>query len=227
VSYQYEWNWKAAEQDFRRALELNPNYATARQWYAEFLGYGGRTEEAEAQIAVARDLDPLSPTIATLRGSPAFWARRFDEAELAFVEAIELYPDFALAHYALGLCRLGLGRPDEALASFETARQGLQDEFVAPSLAHALVAAGRRDEATALLEKLRALEADRYVSPYKIAVTLAALGLKEEALSQLARARSEHDDRLVLIAVDPLLDSLRDDPRFIAIQQEVTGRPPR
>ncbi|HET9475615.1 MAG TPA: tetratricopeptide repeat protein, partial [Steroidobacteraceae bacterium] len=223
VLYQYEWNWIQAEAEFRRALVLNPNYATARQWYAEFLSYSGRADDAEAQIAVARDLDPLSPTIATLRGSPAFWARRFAEAEHAFSDALENHPDFPLAHYSLAMSRLALGRAEEALDSFAAARPGLQDEFVIPSLAHALVAAGRRDEAAVMLEALLAGERERYISSYKVAVLLAGLGQHEAALARLERARRERDDRLVLIAVDPMLDTLRGDVRFQDLQREVIG----
>jgi TolB-like protein/DNA-binding winged helix-turn-helix (wHTH) protein/tetratricopeptide (TPR) repeat protein len=223
VHHQYEWNWTAAEEQFRRALDVNPNYATARQWYAEFLSCAGRTEDAEAQIAVARDLDPLSPTIATQRGSPAFWARRYAEAETAFRRAAEQHPDFPLAHYSVALSQLGLGRAEEALTSFETARQGLRDEFVMPSLAHALVATGRRTEAEAMLETLMAHEREHYVSSYKIAVLLAALGRTEAALARLDQARRDRDDRLVLIGVDPLLDSLRGHPRFVTLQREVTA----
>jgi TolB-like protein/DNA-binding winged helix-turn-helix (wHTH) protein/Tfp pilus assembly protein PilF len=223
VLYQYEWNWNAAEEEFRRALQLNPNYATARQWYAEFLSCSGRADDAEAQIAVARDLDPLSPTIATQRGAPAVWARRFGDAERAFAEAVKHHPDFALAHYSLAMSRLASGRASEAVASFEVARHGLRDEFVLPSLAHALVATGRSDEAAEFLKKLLADEREHYVSPYKLAVLLAALGETETAFARLQQARDERDDRLVLIAVDPLLDSLRSDARFLALQREVTG----
>ena len=223
VLYQYEWTWDAAEEAFQRALALHPNYATARQWYAEFLSYAGRADDAEAQIAVARDLDPLSPTIATMRGSPPFWARRFDEAERRYSAAVDQYPEFSLAHYSLAMSRLALGRAEEALVSFEAAREGLQDEFVMPSMAHALVAAGRRREAQVMLEHMLAAERSHYVSPYKIAVLLAALGQTEEALTRLEQARREKDDRLILIAVDRLLDSLRADPRFTALLREVTG----
>ncbi|MGH8235975.1 MAG: tetratricopeptide repeat protein [Steroidobacteraceae bacterium] len=223
VLYQFEWNWPAAETEFRRALELNPNYSTARQWYAEFLSYLGRTRDAEAQIAVAGELDPLSPTIATLRGSPAFWARRPADAERHFRAAIERHPDFALAHYSLAMSQLAIGRADEARQSFEVARKGLQDEFVAPSLAHALVAEGRRSDAEALLAALYAGERGRYVSSYKIAVLLAALEQTDAAFARLEQAKRAHDDRLVLIAVDPFLDSLRADDRFVALRRAVMG----
>lgn len=184
----------------------------------------GRTDDAQAQIAVARDLDPLSPTIATLLGSPAYWAQRYADAERHFRQAIEQHPEFSLAHYSAALSQLGLGRADDAVLSFEAARGGLHDEFVLPSLAHALVAAGRHDEAAALLDTLLAIERDHYVSPYKIAVLLAALGRQEAALARLDDAYRGHDDRLVLIAVDPLLDTLRSDSRFLALQRAVTGK---
>lgn len=221
VRYQYEWDWPAAEAEFRRAIELNPNHATTRQWYAEFLGYAGRTEDSAAQIAVAGDLDPLSPIIALLRGSPALWARQFAEAEEKYRAALARHPDFPLAHYGLGLTLLGRGRPAEALAEFGIAREKLGDDFVLPSLAHAFVGAGRRADAERALDAFSALGRERYVSPYKMGVLQAALGRTEEALASLERARDERDDRLVLIGVDSLLDSLRAHDRFQAVLEQV------
>jgi TolB-like protein/DNA-binding winged helix-turn-helix (wHTH) protein/Tfp pilus assembly protein PilF len=223
VHYQYEWDWTKAEAEFRRAIELNPNHATTRQWYAEFLGYAGRTADSAAQIAVAGDLDPLSPIITMLRGSPALWARQYPEAEEKYRAAIARHPDFPLAHYGLGLTLLGLGRAEEASAEFGIARESLGDEFVLPSLAHAYVGAGRRADAERVLEGYSALGRERYVSPYKIAVLQAALGRTDEALGWLERARDERDDRLVLIGVDGLLDSLRTHARFQEIQKQVMG----
>ncbi len=217
VRYQYDWDWAGAEAEFRRAIALNPSYATARQWYAEFLSYSGRYEEAKAQIALAFEFDPLSPTITTLRGSPALWAHRYEEAEERYRVAATTYPAFGLAHYSLGLSLLGLKRAQDAVGAFEQARRGLSRDFVAPSLAHAFAALGRESDARALLEEVRASERERYVSPYKIAVLHAALGERDQALTRLEQAVSIHDDRLVLLAVDPLLDSLRAEPRFAKV----------
>jgi len=217
VRYQYDWDWPGAEAEFRRAIALNPSYATARQWYAEFLAYSGRYEEAKAQIALAFEFDPLSPTIFTLRGSPALWAHRYEEAEQNYRAAAAAYPAFGLAHYSLGLSLLGLKRAEDAVAAFENARRGLSSDFVAPSLAHAYAALGRVPEARALLEQVSASVGTRYVSPYKLAVLHAAVGEHEPALDLLEQALRIHDDRLVLLAVDPLLDSLRAEPRFAKV----------
>jgi tetratricopeptide (TPR) repeat protein len=158
-----------------------------------------------------------------LRGSPALWARQFVEAEEKYRAAIQRHPDFPLVHYGLGLTLLGLGRPEEAVTEFGVARVSLGDEFVLPSLAHAYVGAGRRADAEKVLEEFSVLGRERYVSPYKMGVLLAALGRSDEALGWLERARDERDDRLVLIGVDGLLDSLRTKARFQEIQKQVMG----
>lgn len=219
VRYQYDWDWAGAEEEFQRSLALNPSYATARQWYAEFLSYAQRFQEAEAQIRLAQGLDPLSPTITTLRGSPALWAHRYPEGAQAYREALAVHPDFALAHYSLGLCQVAVGQAADAVASFQRSLSGLGAEFVAPSLAHAYVALGREREARDLLELVLLAERKRFVSPYKIAVLHAALGEVDSAFARLNEAYEIHDDRLVLLRVDPLLDPLRSDPRFGTLLQ--------
>lgn len=221
VRYQYDWDWVQAEQEFRSAIALNSSYATARQWYAEYLSYAQRFEEAEAEIAFARVLDPLSPTIQTLASGPALWSRRYREAEAGYRAVLAADPDYALAHYALGLCQLGEGKADEALASFRKALRGLGPDFVYPSMAQAYAALGRSDDARELLTALLAGASSHYVSPYKIAVTYAALGEQEAAFEWLAHAVANHDDRLVLLGVDPFMDPLRGDPRFEALLREV------
>lgn len=224
VRYQYEWDWKGAEAEFRRAVEINPSHATAHQWYAEFLSYAGRYEEAKVQIALASEFDPLSPVITTLRGSPALWAHRYPEAEQSYRAAVAAHPDFGLAHYSLGLSLLGQRRAAEAVDAFEQAHRGLGRLFVAPSLAHAYAALGRKQEARALLAQMLEAENARYVSPYKIAVLHAALGEHDAAMNRLEKAYQIHDDRLALLAVDPLLDSLRSDPRFERLRMNTVAR---
>lgn len=224
VRYQYEWDWKGAEAEFRRAVEINPSHATAHQWYAEFLSYAGRYEEAKVQIALASEFDPLSPVITTLRGSPALWSHRYPEAEQSYRAAVAAHPDFGLAHYSLGLSLLGQRRAAEAVDAFEQAQRGLGRLFVAPSLAHAYAALGRKQEARALLAQMLEAESARYVSPYKIAVLHMALGEHDAAMNRLERAYQIHDDRLALLAVDPLLDSLRSDPRFERLRMNTVAR---
>lgn len=221
VRYQYEWDWKRAEQEFRGAIALNPSYATARQWYAEYLSYAQRFAEAEAEIAFARVLDPLSPTIQTLGSSPALWSRRYQQAEAGYRAVLAADPGFSLAHYSLGLCQLGQGKADEAVASFRQALRGLGPDFVYPSMAQAYAALGKSAEARELLTAMLASARTHYVSPYKIAVTHVALGEHEAAFGRLAEAAASHDDRLVLLAVDPFMDPLRADPRFEALLRRV------
>ena len=221
VSYQYDWDWQRAEQEFRGAIALNPSYATARQWYAEYLSYAQRFAEAEAEIAFARVLDPLSPTVQTLGSGPALWSRRYEQAEAGYRAVLAADPGFSLARYALGLCQLGEGKADEAVVSFREALRGLGPNFVYPSLAHAYAALGKSAEARELLNTMLANARTHYVSPYKIAVNHVALGEYEAAFERLAEAAASHDDRLILLAVDPFMDPLRADPRFEALLRRV------
>ncbi len=221
VRYQYEWDWDRAEQEFQSAISLNASYATARQWYAEYLSYAQRFEEAEAEIAFARVLDPLSPTIQTLASGPALWSRRYKEAEAGYRAVLAADPDYSLAHYALGLCQLGEGKADEALASFRQALRGLGPDFVYPSMAQAFAAMGKGAEARELLTAMLAGARGHYVSPYKVAVTYVALDEHEAAFDWLAEAVLNRDDRLVLLAVDPFMDPLRGDPRFDELLRQI------
>lgn len=224
VLYQHDWDWKSAEQEFRQAIALNPSYATARQWYAEYLSYAGRFEEAEREMRAARVLDPLSPTITTLSGSPALWSRRYAECEQQYAAAVAAHPQFGLAHYSLGLCRIGAGQAHSAVAPLREAWSALGEDFVYPTLAHAYAGSGRTAEARELLAAMLAAERIHYISPYKIAVTYAAVGEIEPAFERLAQAEKIHDDRLVLLAVDPLLDRLRSDARFASLLARVIPR---
>jgi TolB-like protein/DNA-binding winged helix-turn-helix (wHTH) protein/Tfp pilus assembly protein PilF len=224
VLYQHDWDWKGAEQEFRKAIALNPSYATARQWYAEFLSYAGRFEEAEAEMGAARVLDPLSPTITTLSGSPALWSRRYSDCEKQYSAAATAHPHFGLAHYSLGLCRVGAGQAQGAVGPLREAWRALGADFVYPTLAHAYAGSGRAAEARELLAAMLAAERIHYISPYKIAVTYAAVGEIEPAFERLAQAEKIHDDRLVLLAVDPLLDRLRNDARFASLLARIIPR---
>jgi tetratricopeptide (TPR) repeat protein len=156
-----------------------------------------------------------------LGSGPALWSRRYEQAEAGYRAVLAAHPDFSLAHYALGLCQLGEGKADDALASFRHALRGLGPDFVYPSMAHAYAALGKSAEALELLSAMLASARAHYVSPYKIAVTHVALGEYEEAFGRLAEAAANHDDRLVLLAVDPFMDPLRADPRFEALLRRV------
>ena len=203
----YEWDWPAAEREYKRALELNPNYATARQWYAEFLTATGRFDEAEEQGLKALDLDPMSPIINAVVAWNYTMARRYEAAIEQGTRTTQLFPDFMPGYAYLGLAQLESGRAREALSSFETARKNLDIAVVRTWLARAHLAAGERDEA---MKIVRALQSSRdYLPPYYMAALYSDLGDRTRAQRELARARRERSGALVWLNVDPAMDELR------------------
>jgi serine/threonine protein kinase len=222
----YERNWAEAESEFKRALELNPNYPVARRWYARYLTAMGRHDEAIAEIKKAVELDPLSLN----DNSMAAWilreARRYDEAIEQYRKTIEMDPNFRPAHAELGWAYLHKGMRQEAIAEFQKAIElaGISLEpgamkkrvGIGPvgSLAYAYGMAGNRDEALRLVEELKRLATQSYVSPYTIAGGYIGLGDKDQAFAWLEKACKERVGWLVFLKVGPLYDPLRSDPRF-------------
>lgn len=221
VHYQFEHDWAAAAAAFERALAASPSDATTHQWFAEFLGYAGRFEESRAYLAQASSLDPLSPIVAALRGSPDVWAGRCEAADRHLAEALAFAPDFPLALYSRAVCYRGQGRLDEAIAIYRRLLPRLGEGFVLASLANAEAArgdhVGARDHARALAR----LSERAYVPPYKFAVIHVGLGEREEAFARLEQAFEASDERLVLLDVDPHMHPLRRDPRFVELRRRV------
>jgi serine/threonine-protein kinase len=208
----YEWNWDEAEREYRRAIELNPNYATARQWYAEFLTANGRFDEAEAQGLKALEIDPMSPIINAVLAFNATMARRYDKAIEQGTRTTQLFPDFAPGHAYLGLALLESGRPRDAIAALEAARKSLDIVVFRTWLARAHLAAGDEAAATRIRKELAA--GKDYLPPYYMAALDAHLGDRDRAFRELERALRERSGALVWLRVDPSLDPLRGDPRF-------------
>ncbi|HEV8202205.1 MAG TPA: tetratricopeptide repeat protein [Candidatus Polarisedimenticolia bacterium] len=220
----YDWNPTAAETEFRRGLELNPNYAPGHQWYAVFLASEGRFEEAVAQITRARELDPLSLIIGDVVGWIDALARRNDDAVREFRKAIELDPRFYPTHYDLGLTYVEMGRYEEAIAELEQARSLAGDTpRTLSGLAYAYAMAQQRDRARTVLDQLRTLSTRRYVPPFDIAVVHAALGERDLAFAWLDRAYEDRHPWLVMLKVTPKVDRLRSDPRFAALLERIAA----
>jgi serine/threonine-protein kinase len=215
----YDWDWPAADAAFRRAIALNPQYATAHQWYAmNCLVPQGRFPEARAQFQQAQLLDPLSLTLNCSIGLAEFFARNYDAAVEKLREAVEIDENFGTAQFFLGQVYAQLGRHEEAAAVLERAI-GLSErspETVA-ALARAHAVAGRREEATRLLASLVRRSEDAYVSPALIADVHLGLGEREEGLAWLEKAAVGRSADLVWIKVRPVYDEIREDPRFRAL----------
>jgi serine/threonine-protein kinase len=215
VSWYYDWNIAAAEREFRRAIELNPNYAQAHHWLAFDLAEVGRFAEAEASIARALALDPLSLIIQANAGTVAYFARRFELAVERCDRALALDPEFPVGHQWRGRALGALGRYDDAIVSFRAAaaRLGEEPETLA-SLGHALARSGRRAEAEAIAARLGELNGQRYVSPYWRAVLATGLGDTEAAFDLLAAAIDGRADWVIAVPVEPIFDELRELPRY-------------
>jgi serine/threonine-protein kinase len=214
VRWWFEWDWEGAEEAYRRAIELNPNYATAHDGYAMLLSARGRFSDAVEQITKACDLDPLSLISAVHAGWPFFFAGDYESAIRRFRKALELDEHFVPAHGWLGLALGQQSRFDEALDAFHRALEVERISILKAMLAHTHAVAGHRDQALALLEELEQEKKERYISPYDIAMIHTGLGDVPRALEHLRAAVEDRSAWLVFLDVDPRLEGLRHLPAF-------------
>ncbi len=226
VKTDYDWDWPGAEREFRRAIELNPGYATAHQWYGELLSEVGRHEEALAEIKRAQELDPLSLIINTVVGSILSRAGQPELAIGQLRKTLEIDPNFARAHFTLGNAYVRKRMFAEAIVEFQSARTLSRSgtDYIG-ALGHAYARAGKTAEARKVIDELKEQSKRRYVSWYNIAYVYAGLDEKDQAFACLQKAYEQHDARLVLLKVEPLFDPLRSDPRFQDLQRRI-GLPP-
>jgi DNA-binding winged helix-turn-helix (wHTH) protein/TolB-like protein/tetratricopeptide (TPR) repeat protein len=219
LSANYEWDWGESERLSRRAIALEPGYATAHQWFGiHCLAPMGRLEEAIAETRSARQLEPLSAVFNAFVGATLFFARRYDEAIEEFRRTIEIHPDFGVAHWYLGRAHLQKGRHQEALAELrEAVKLSGGSPLMKGTLGVGYALAGDRAAAKATLAELETLRAESYASALDIADIHAALGDREQAFRWLDRAEAERSFHLIYLKVWPELDPLRADPRFEAL----------
>lgn len=222
VRYLFDWEWSAAEQGFKRAIELNPNYATAHHWYGEFLVLMRRFDEGFKELIKAQELDPLSLPINADLGQYYFFSRQYEQAVEQLNKALELEPNFVRALALLGWTFEQMGNYEAAIAKFEqaTALSGSRTLIVA-GLGHTHAISGNREEAIKILAALKEQAGHFYISPYEIAVIHTALREPEQAFDCLEQACDDHSVWLSWLDVDPRLDLLRPDPRFARLVQRV------
>jgi len=219
----YDFDASEAIKEFQRAIELNPNYAIAHQQYGNnTLSALGRFDDAIAEGKRAVELDPLSLVINTDMGSDYYYARRYDEAIAQLHKTLEMDPGFYIAHLVLGQILDAKGAGDAAIVECEKARALNDDPSVLGVLARALGLSGNRMEAEKILEQLKKLSKERYVSAYSFALVYLGLGDKEEALRWLEQSYQDRaGSDIGFIRVDPLLDPLRSEPRFEALAEKI------
>ncbi|GAC1681994.1 MAG: hypothetical protein PVS2B2_20970 [Candidatus Acidiferrum sp.] len=226
VAAEREWDWKKAEREFQRAIELNPNSARARQGYSYSLLFLGRLQESTEQIRTARALDPLSlPTLVAVSYN-AYYRRQYDEALVQTRAALELHPNAPLLHIILSNIYAQQGR--YKLASEETLK-GEELWGAPPQRMAELRAANEASELKGLLRKRIELNKELMGTPsfsaFDIASDCAAVGDKDQALHWLKDAYRVRDSKLTAIGLDPVFDTLRSDPRYIDLSHRI-GLPP-
>jgi len=218
----YDWDWPEAEREFRRALEVDPNYATAHHWYSVYLTAMDRPDEAAAEIKRAQDLDSLSLIINTDIGFELYYRGRYDQAIKQLQTTLEMNPKFPLAHLWLGRAYQEKGMYSEALAEFKQVDAALQSWPVAiAAIGHVAGEAGQHDEARQALDKLFSLSKQKHVTPYAVALVYAGLGEREQAFEWLNKAYDERSHWLVWLKLDPRWENLRPDPRFAKLVRRI------
>jgi serine/threonine protein kinase/Tfp pilus assembly protein PilF len=222
IEFQYDWNFAKAEEDFKQVIALNPNYAEAHHQYGAFyLPMMGRPMEGAAEMRLAQQLDPVNPGINVDVCLPYYLARQYDQSIAELRKTLEMFPNFFLPHIALGQALFQKG---DYAAGIQEIEKGNALEPTPPAigqLGYAYAKAGRKDEARKLLAELKKQSKERYVASYWIAMIYVGLDEKDEAFAWLEKAYQERSWWLVWIRTDPMVDSLRPDPRFTDLMRRV------
>jgi eukaryotic-like serine/threonine-protein kinase len=219
----YDWNWPAAEKEFKRGIELKPDYATAHQWYAiHYLTATGRLREALQEMKKALELEPASLVMNTFMGATLYYAGRSDEAIDQCRRTIEMDPNFAVAHWHLGLAYEQKQLLEAATEEFKKAISlSGGSPLMKAALGRAYAESQKKNEANEMLSELNELASQQYASAYEIATIYVALGNNEQAFQLLETAYAEHSFHLVNLNVSPQFKSVRSDPRFQNLAQRL------
>ena len=219
ITENYEWDWKTAEKEYTRAIQLNPNYATAHQWYAEFLSLQGRFQEAFAESERARQLDPLSLIIATDNASILYYSRQYDRAIAQCLTVLEMEPNFPRAHLMVG-AYVEKGQFEEAIADIE--KWDDAGPWTLAWKAYVYGRAGKQLQARQALARLQHFYGNnQHINPEPILWAYVGIGDKDQAFAWFERAYADHSNALTSLKVNPAYDALRDDPRFAELMRRV------
>jgi tetratricopeptide (TPR) repeat protein len=214
IRFWFDWNWIAAEQEFRRAIELNPSYAAAHQWYAAFLSAMGRLDESATELHRARELDPLSLIINVTAADPFFFGRHYDRAIAHLRALLDHEPRFFPALFNLGRVYVQKGMYDDAITAFEKAAQFSGNREAYPALAHAYALAGMTPAARKILDEMGKPANGRYLASPLLARVHLGLGEIDQAFALLQKGVDEKSFWMIFLKMDPLYDPIRQDPRF-------------
>ena len=224
---QQEWDWTTAEREYRRAIELNPNYSGARIWYTMYLDAMQRFDEGIVQAKRAQQLDPASPLVNTWAAATYFYAGRTEEGMASVRRALELDSTAGDASLVVARTYVTHKQYAQAIAELQRAITLKRDPLLLGALAHAYARGGQREEALKVVDELK--RAGTNVTPFGLIWACAGLGDNDQAFVWLERAYIERRDRMAWLNVDPLLDPLRPDPRFDELVRRVglPTKPPR
>jgi eukaryotic-like serine/threonine-protein kinase len=212
-----EWDWTGAEKEFKRAIELDPNSATAHLWYGDFLSNTGRLEDGMRETKKAQELDPLSPIINTTLGWQFYLSGQYDQAVERLGKVLEIDQKFAPARRILEVVYSRMGKEREAVAERERFISLSGSPELATSIEEDFAKSGYKGVLQSSLDGMTELSKHGYVSSYDIAQIYARMGEKDLTLTWLEKAYDEHDSGLVSLGVDPLYSSVRSDARFRAL----------
>jgi TolB-like protein/DNA-binding winged helix-turn-helix (wHTH) protein/Tfp pilus assembly protein PilF len=223
AKFNYDWDWAGAAEGFKKAIQLDPSYSTAYQRYSLYLSAMGKFDDSFEEIKKARELEPLSISINTALGWRLYLAREYDRAIAQLRDTLEMDPASEWAH-------LNLGQAYEQKGQFGLAIEELQkavelahsSPLTISALAHAEALSGNHAMANKLLSQLEELSKKQYVSPYYVAIVYLGLGKNELAMNWLEKAYADRSNGLVFLKVEPELDPLRTNPRFITLQARLS-----
>jgi DNA-binding winged helix-turn-helix (wHTH) protein/Tfp pilus assembly protein PilF len=220
IRFCYEWDWAEAETGFRHAIALNPTYATARNWYGQYLWAVGRLDEAEHEIRMAQEFEPNSVANQLAAGGLRAMRGQLDQAIESYRRAIALDSDYAVAWKSLGKLYDKKGMRNDALVAYQRFRE-LTGAPTASQTPLQFVRRNRKDDPQSLRHRLSLLWKLKYIRPTYVARLYLDLGDKDRAFEWLDRALSERDSNLLLLRSDHSWDALRNDPRFAALARQV------
>ena len=215
------FDWRNAQVEFDRAIELNPNLAWAYEIYAWFLGGLGRLDEAIAKDKKAIELDPLNSFFQAALAYFLYHARRYDDAIVQIKKTLELDPASTLAHHLLGCCLLWKGDTAGAIAEFQRSKIMVAGAWYQGLLGYAYAISGDRPKAEQILRELEEMAKRQYVSSTAFADIHLGLGEKEKALDWLEKSYQDQESACWYLKVDPIYDSVRNEPRFQALVRKV------
>jgi len=223
IKLDYEWDWEGAKKEYERAIQLNPNYGSAHQWYANYLSYiEGRHKEALNEAMRARELDPLSPIINQNVGRRLYFARQYGQAIEEIKNALKIEPEFWPSHRVLGLSYLGKEMFPQAIEELEKAVDlsgGGLDPLM--RLGYAYAVTGNQDKAIQIMNDLKSRSKDEHIPPIAYAMIYIGIDDNDLAIEFLEKAYEERSSELTKLKVHPFYDSLRSDPRFINLLKKM------